>query len=160
LTPALEQSSIFLVPSIHFHGRYLCATLNTPVAGIDTALHDRIILEQGAAFGTLFAGSSANTARRWMQCRSVQHEIGAEATEFGAVHHRANVFCFGVCAATVQAVLNGLQANVMAIGAVVDAIVHRLVHAGVNRIRFVVGHVLCLSKRNEIARLERRTIRS
>jgi hypothetical protein len=53
-----------------------------------------------------------------------------------------------------QAVLNGLQANIMAIGAVVNAVVHCLVHTGVNGIRFVVGHVLYLSKREKIARLE------
>ena len=89
-----------------------------------------------------------------MQCRSSQHEIGAEVTEFGTVHHRTNVFCLGVCASTVQAVLNGLQANVMAIGAVVNAVVHRLVHTGVNRIRFMMRHVFRLSKRDEIVRLE------
>ena len=53
-----------------------------------------------------------------------------------------------------QAMLNGLQANIMAIGAVVNAVVHRLVHTGVNRIRFVMRHVFRLSKRDEIVRLE------
>jgi hypothetical protein len=124
------------------------------VAGINAALHDRIIMEQGATFGTGFASSSANAARVGMQCRSAQHEIGAEVTEFSAVHHHANVFCFCVCAPTVQAMLNGLQANIMAIGAVVNAVVHCLVHTGVNRICFVMRHVFRLSKRDEIARLE------
>jgi hypothetical protein len=93
--------SQLLVPSIHFHGRHLLAAFNTFVAGINTALHDWIIMEQRAAFGTSFAGSSANAARLGMQCRSAQHEIGAEVTEFGAVHHRANVFNLCMCASTV-----------------------------------------------------------
>ena len=112
-------------------------------------------MEQGAAFGACFASSSTNAARLGMQCRSSQHEIGTKVTEFGTVHHRANVFCLGVCASTVQAVLNGLQANVMAIGAVVNAVVHRLLDTGVNRIHFMVmGHGFRLSNHGEIARLE------
>jgi hypothetical protein len=50
--------------------------------------------------------------------------------------------------------LNGLQANIMAIGAVVNAVVHRLIHAGVNGIRFVVGHVSFLSKPDGVTKLE------
>lgn len=111
-------------------------------------------MEQGAAFGTRFAGSSANAARLGVQYRAAQHEIGAEVTEFGTIDHRANVLRLGVRASTVQAMLNGLQANVMTVGAVVNAVVHRLIQAGVNGIRFVVGHVFCLSELEEGARLE------
>ena len=151
----LEHSSILLESSIHFHDRHLLATFNASVARIDAALHDRIIVEQGAAFDTGFAGSSANAARFGMQRRSSQHEIGTEATEFGAVHHGSDVHGLGVRAPTVQAVLNGLQANVVAIGAVVNAVVHRLLDTGVNRIRFMVMcHGFRLSNHGEIARLE------
>jgi hypothetical protein len=126
----------------------LLATFNALVAGVNTALHDRVIVKQAAAFGTGFAGSSANTARRRMKCRSSQHKIGAEATEFGAVHHGCGVPGFRVRSSSVQAVLNGLQANGMTVGAVMNAVVHHLVHAGVNSIRFVMmGHGLCLSER-------------
>jgi hypothetical protein len=117
-------------------------------------LHDRIIFKQGTTFGTTFAGSSTNATRVWMQCRSSQHEIGAKATEFGAVHQCADVFYLGVRASTVQTVLNGLYANVMTVGAVVNAVMHRLVDVGVNRVRLVVGHVCRLSNHEEIARPE------
>ena len=108
-------------------------------------------MEQRAAFGTGFAGSSANAARLVMHRRSSQHEIGAKVTEFGAIYHRANVFRLGVRASSVQAVLNGLQANIVTVGAVVNAVVHRLVHAGVNHVRFVMGHGFRLSNHQEIA---------
>jgi hypothetical protein len=153
-TLTLKARLRLLESSVHFHGRHLLATFDTFVTSINAALHNRIIVKQRAAFGAGFAGSSANTANLGMQRRSSQHEIGTEATEFGTVQHRADVFCLGVRASTVQAMLNALHANIVAIGAVVNAIVHRLVHAGVNRIRFVVSHALFLSKREKIAALE------
>ncbi len=63
-----------------------------------------------------------------MQGRLTQHEVRARLADLRTVEEQADVVLRGVFATHAQAVVDGLQADVVARRAPVDAVVHRRGH--------------------------------
>ena len=61
-----------------------------------------------------------------------QHEIMCGVAHFGAVQKQPDVFSIGVFAAFFEAVVNRVEARVVAIFAIVDALVHLRTHVFVD----------------------------
>lgn len=117
-------------------GRTLCgrsgsgchdgAAFSTPLTDIDAALHLRVVT-QGLAVGrALAANLGTGAADNLMRAGAAQHCIGAGRANSGAGGHQADVFWCRVGTSFGQTVVDGLQADRMALDTVVNAIIHGL----------------------------------
>lgn len=105
--------------------RHFPATLGALAARCGTVVH---AIQLFAAFGTGIANLGTNSADLIAVWRTAQHEIKRRLTDFGAVHHQAEMTGFDMPAARFQAVIHGgLQASLMAIVACCNAGLHALV---------------------------------
>jgi hypothetical protein len=102
--------------------RHFAAALSAPSAGLGTFFHGRIILPRDlfATASTLFAGLGANPTGIRVQVRTTKHEIGGRQADLSAILHQADVLWFRMPAGLFQAILNGVGANGVTLGAVID----------------------------------------
>jgi len=102
-----------------------------------------------ACIRALAADLRAGTANDVMNARTAQHRVGAGGTDIGTRRQQGDVLRCCVCTSLGQAIVDGLQANRMALRAVVDARVH-----GLGPVVFgMVSHVdLLLHRGRESAR--------
>ncbi|WP_181319831.1 hypothetical protein [Nitrosovibrio sp. Nv4] len=105
--------------------RHFATTLGALAACRGTVVH---AVQLFAAFGTRIANLGANSADLIAVRRTAQHEVKRRLTDFGTVHHQAEMIGFDMPAAQFQAVIHGgLQASLMAIVACCNAGLHALV---------------------------------
>lgn len=64
-----------------------------------------------------------------MQIRAAQHKVGAGLADLGAVKEQPDMVWLGMCSALLEAIGHGLQANPMAIQAVLDTLLHPGLHS-------------------------------
>jgi hypothetical protein len=77
-----------------------------------------------AVLSAQLADLGADAAGAGVQVRAAQHEVGAGGADLNAVQHQADVVRRRVRTALLQAVGHGLQADGVAVLAVVDALAH------------------------------------
>lgn len=102
--------------------RHFTAAHGAPSAGLGTFFHGRVILpgDLFATASTPFAGLSANPTGVRVQVRTTKHEIGGREADLSAILHQADVMSFRMLAALLQTVLNGVCANGVTLGAVIN----------------------------------------
>src|SRR5690606_7644989 len=121
-------------------GRHGSAAFGTPSTDVGAALHLRVVTHGLAVRRALAADLGTGAADDVVHAGAAQHRVGAGRANVGAGGHQADVFWCRVCASFGQAVVDGLQADRMALDTVVNAIVHRLrpISSG------MVSHVMLL----------------
>jgi hypothetical protein len=107
-----------LVPS----RRHFAAALGALPAGLGTFFHWRVIFASDlfATASTPLAGFSANPTGVRVQRRTTKHEIGGREADLSAILHQADVMSFRMLAGLLQAILNGVCANGVTLGAVIN----------------------------------------
>src|SRR3546814_13682939 len=105
------------------HGR---ATLRAAATGLGTALHRAVVAHASTGLGALAADLRARTAGGRVNCSASQPGVGAGSADVRTRRQQADVLGCSLLAALVEAVVAGLPAGRMALGAVVDALVHGL----------------------------------
>ena len=102
--------------------RHFAAALGALSAGLGTFFHGRVILpgDLFATASTPFAGLGANPTGVRVQVRTTKHEIGGRQADLSAILHQADVLSFRTLAGLFQAILNGVRANSVTLGAVIN----------------------------------------
>ena len=90
------------------------------------ATHHLGIAHRLAVLGALAAHFCAGSADRGVDIGATKHCRGARSADVGAAREQRNVLWCCVLAALGKAVVDGLQADRVALRAVVDALVHGL----------------------------------
>lgn len=103
---------------------HLAAALGAAPALLRATAH-LVAVEPLAGLGAAITGLGADTAGVVVERRAAEHEVSARVADVGAVEQRPDVLSGGVLAAFVQAVDDRRQADVVAVGAAVNAVVHR-----------------------------------
>src|SRR3546814_19121557 len=93
--------------------------------GLGTALHLAVGAHAGTGLGALAADLRARTAGGRVNCSAAQHGVGAGSADVRTRRQQADVLGCSMLAALAEAVVDGLQAGRMALGAVVDAQIGR-----------------------------------
>jgi len=128
------------VPVVAAH---LATGLHAAPARLGALAYDRVVGELLARARAAAAGVRAAAAVELVQRRGAQHQVPADVAGLGAVEQRPDELGRGVLAAALQAVLQRGRAQVMAVRAIGDAVVHRLVD--VLDAREVMAHLGLLS---------------
>lgn len=102
--------------------RHFVAAFGAASAGLGAFSHGRVILpgDLFATASTPFAGLCANPTGVRMQVRTTKHEIGGRQADLSAILHQADVMSFRMLAAHLQTILNGVCANGVTLGAVIN----------------------------------------
>ena len=102
--------------------RHFEAAFGAPSAGLGAFSHGCVILagDLFATASTPLAGLSANHTSVRMQVRTTKHEIGGREADLSAILHQADVMSFRMLAAHLQTILNGVCANGVTLGAVIN----------------------------------------
>jgi hypothetical protein len=74
--------------------------------------------------GTALAGLSACRAYRCMHLGAPKHEVGARRTDLGAILQGAHMGDLGIFAAYLNVLVGRLDTDVVALGALLDAVLH------------------------------------
>ena len=101
-------------------------TVRTSPAYIGTALHLGIFAHRFAGSCALAAHLRASVADRRMHSRATQHRVGAGGADIRAGRQQCDMVRGSVRTALAETVVDGFQADGMALRAVVDALVHGL----------------------------------
>jgi hypothetical protein len=105
--------------------RHVAAAFGTVSAGIYTVFHAAQLL---AASRTGLTNLGADRTELAAVARTAQHEICGRLTDFGAIHHQAEMLGFHMFASRLQAVHHGcLHTCLITIVACVNTRLHRLV---------------------------------
>src|SRR3546814_6078666 len=132
------------------------ATLRAAATGLGTALHLAVVAHASTGLGALAADLRARTAGGRVNCSAAQHGVGAGSADVRTRRQQADVLGCSMLAALAEAVVDGLQAGRMALGAVVDARVHGLgamrseEHTSeLQSLMRITYAVFCLKKKNK-----------
>jgi len=121
----------------HLFAGHTVGAFRATAADLGTLLHLVVVGSKGrAGFSAARADLGAGGTSLTMKFRGANHEIGVDLADLHAVVEQTNMRQISVFAAHAQAILHGLDANPVTLGAVVDAV-------------FEVGIKRCLRLRHD-----------
>ena len=120
-------------------GGHALAGFRAASAHLGATQHHGVAIGQPLTFlGAARARLGADAAGAAVQLRAAQHEVRRGGAHLGAVQQHMLMMGAGVFAPHAQAVQGSLRADVVALGAIGDA----LTHLGADVVRMGVGHGL------------------
>src|SRR5918996_2705414 len=119
----LRSRSLPLSPSMR--SRHRAATLRAATAHVRAVPHDVVVsVDRLARLGAALARIGADAAHRGVQLGASEHEVARCVAGLGAVEQSRDVLGSGMRAAPSETVHQRLDADVVAVRAVVDALAH------------------------------------
>lgn len=97
-------------------------------AHISTSFHLSVIAHFCTVVRAALAHLCTNTASACVEIGATQHKVGTRLADFSAILHQPNMSRFSVHTALLQAVSNCVQANAVAVQAVLNTLLHLLIH--------------------------------
>ena len=106
------------------------AGFRTATAHLSTAPHLLVLAHAIAFLGTARTDLCTHSTRARVQIRATEHEVGARLADLGTIQEEPDVRGLGVLASELQAMRDGLHADLVAFGTVSDALLHVAAHVG------------------------------
>src|SRR5688500_7877705 len=114
-----------LAALLYCHAGHFAAALCALATDLGAAAHQGVIAaEPLAVLGAPHAHVTTHHAGLRVQWRGAQHEVRAGLTDFGAVQQQTDVLRRGLLTTALETVRDRLQAQVMAVLAFLDAVLH------------------------------------
>lgn len=114
--------------NLHRCHRHLLTGFSATATHISTSFHLSVIAHFFAVIRTPLAHLWTNSASPCVEIGATQHKVGTRLADFSAILHQPDVSGFSVHTAFLQAVGNCVQANAVAVQAVLNTLLHLLIH--------------------------------